>query len=506
MSQSREILRLRWEQGRSLRETARALSVSPGTVAEQEARARRAGLGPTELSALTDEELEGRLYAAPKAVAASRPRPDPEWMHAELRRPGVTVELLHLEYLEAHPDGYRYTAFADVYRHWLKKRGVTMRQLHKAGDKAFVDYSGKKAQVVDPTTGEIREVELFVFVLGASNYTFAEATWTQTVGDFVASHVRALEFIGGVPRMLVPDQLRSAISIPCRYEPTTNRTYAEFGRHYGTSIVPARPRKPRDKAKVEVAVQIAQRWILACLRNETFFSLETLNRRIRELLVRLNDRPMTSYGGRSRRQLFEQVERAALAPLPETPFETSEWKRATVSGDYHIAVDHHFYSVPYSLVRDEVEVRLTATTLEAFFRGRRVAAHPRSYEKHRFTTEPGHMPEAHRQQFRGEDAVREWARTVGPWTEAMVGRIFDAHIIRERGWRSCKGLQRLEGVYGKDRLEAACHHASHFGARSYRPIASILKLGRDAAPFPDAPRAEAPSLEHENVRGPFYFH
>lgn len=505
MSKAREILRLRWALGRSVRETSRATGFSAGVVSTTDSRARRSGLDWPGVEALTDDELERRLYGGPKhSRGPSRAVPDPVRMHEELRRVGVTLELLHLEYLREHPDGYRYTAFCDVYRKWLARRGLTMRQHHKAGEKAFVDYSGKKPCVVDPATGELVEVELFVAVLGASNLTYAEATRTQKIPDFVCSHVRAFEYFGGTPAVTVPDQLRSAVRLPSRYEPTIARTYAELGRHYGTAIVPARPGKPRDKAKVEVAVQIAQRWILARLRNETFFSIETLNDRIAELLEELNARPMKRLGGVSRRELFERVERTALMPLPNERFDVSEWKRAMVNGDYHVALHEHFYSVPYTLVREEVEARLTATTVEIFHRGQRVASHARSYVRFRFTTLEEHMPEAHRKQFTGADSIIAWGVSVGPMTEAMVRRILDANPVREHGWRSAKGLQRLAQKYGEDRLEAACRHALHFGARSYKPIERLLKLGRER--FPLVTEEGAAPITHENVRGPGYFH
>jgi transposase len=452
---------------------------------------------------LDDEQLERRLYGGPKhSRTADRAMPDPVWMHAELRRPGVTLELLHLEYLREHPDGYRYTAFCDVYRRWRDRAGLVMRQQHKAGERAFVDYSGKRPVVIDPTTGEVVDVELFVAVLGASNLTYAEATRTQTVIDFVSAHVRAFAYFGGAPKITVPDQLRSAVRVPSRYEPTIARTYAELGRHYDTAVVPARPGKPRDKAKVEVGVQIAQRWILARLRHETFFSLAALNRRIRELLEDLNDRPMKKLGGVSRRELFERVERVALLPLPAEPFVISEWKRATVNVDYHVQLAEHFYSVPYTLVREEVEARLTATTVEIFYRGRRVASHGRSNMRFRFTTDPAHMPEAHKKHFAGAGAVIAWASSVGPMAEAMVRRILDANPIREQGWRSAKGLQRLAGKYGESRVEAACAHALHFGARSYKPVERLLELGREQRPLPDA---TTKVIAHGNVRGPGYF-
>jgi transposase len=503
MSKTREILRLRWALGRSVRETARATGLSAGVVSKTESRARRACMTWAVVESVGDSELEQRLYGGPKHSRSSdRPQPNPMWMHTELRRKGVTLELLHLEYLREHPNGLRYTAFCDIYRAWRVRCGVVMRQQHKSGERAFVDYSGKKPVVIDPTTGEVIEVELFVAVLGASNLTYAEATLTQTVGDFVRSHVNAFEYFGGAPKVTVPDQLRSAVRIPSRYEPTIARTYAELGRHYGTAIVPARPGKPRDKAKVEVGVQIAQRWILARLRNETFFSIEALNDRIAELLEELNARPMKKLGGVSRRELFERVERHELLPLPSEPFVVSEWKRATVNVDYHVQVVEHFYSAPYTLVREEVEVRLTVSTVEVFHKGQRVASHARSYVKYRFTTDPAHMPEAHRKHFAGGDAVLRWASSVGPMTEALARRIMDANPIREQGWRSAKGLQRLAAKYGNERLEVACAHAMHFGARSYKPVERLLALGREQLPLPET----AKTIAHENVRGPGYFH
>ena len=342
-------------------------------------------------------------------------------------------------------------------------------------------------------------------MLGASNLTYAEATRTQTMGDFIGSHVRAFAYFGGATQIVVPDQLRSAVRVPCRYEPTVTRTYAELGRHYGTAIVPARPGKPRDKAKVEVAVQVAQRWILARLRDETFFAIERLNERIAGLLEELNERPMKKLGGISRRALFERVERGALLPLPAERFELSEWKKATVNVDYHVVLFDHFYSVPYTLVREEVEARLTATTVEILHHNRRIASHPRSYVRFRFTTDPAHMPEAHQKHFAGGDAVIAWGASIGPMTEAMVRRLLDANPVREQGWRSAKGLQRLAQKYGEARVEAACAHALHFGARSYKPVQRLLELGREQLELPGTQETTNP-VTHENVRGPGYYH
>ena len=350
------------------------------------------------------------------------------------------------------------------------------------------------------------EVELFVAVLGASNYTYAETTLTQRITDFIASHVRAFAYFGGAPKMTVPDQLKSAVRVPCRYEPTIQRTYSELGHHYGTAIVPARPRKPRDKAKVEVAVQVAQRWILARLRNETFFSHEALNARIAELLEELNARAMKRLGGASRRELYERYDQHALLPLPSEPYVVAEWCGAKVAPDYHVSLRDHFYSVPYVLCSEDIEARLTPTTVEIFHRGKRVASHARSYEKYQHTTNPDHMPEAHRAVFAAGDEIVEWARGIGPMCEALVRRILDSNFHREVGWRSAKGLQRQVHKYGPTRLEAACERALVLGARSYKPVERMLKLGRESMPLPGAEPAESAPIAHENVRGPGYYH
>lgn len=506
MSKVKEILRLRLSLGLSVREASRATGASTGVVGKVAQRAKNAGLTWELLEPMSEAELDLRLYGGPKhSRSPSRAEPNPVWIHQELRRTGVTLELLHFEYLAEHPDGFRYTAFCDRYRAWHARQGVVMRQVHRAGEKAFVDYSGKKPHFFDPLTGEVIEVELFVAVLGASNYTYAETTLTQKIADFVASHVRAFAYFDGVPTMTVPDQLKSAVRVPCRYEPTIQRTYAELGHHYGTAIVPARPYKPRDKAKVEVAVQVAQRWILARLRNETFFSHESLQARIAELLEDMNARPMKRLGGVSRREMYERYDRHALLPLPSAPYVIAEWRGATVSLDYHIALDDHFYSVPYVLCREEVEARLTPTSVEIFHRGNRVASHARSYEKYRHTTVTEHMPEAHRAVFAAGDEIIEWARSIGPMCEALVRRILDSNFHREVGWRSAKGLQRQVHKYGPTRLEMACERALIFGARSYKPVERMLKLGQEATPLPGREPPERAPIAHENVRGADYY-
>jgi transposase len=504
MRNTREILRQKWTLGRSHREVGQSVAVSIGAVSAVIARAIAAGLDWPAVQALTDNALEAKLYPS-VASASERAMPDCAYIHVERRKTGVTLELLHLEYLEKHPNGFRYTQFCERYREWLDKRHLTMRQEHRAGEKFFVDYSGKRPHIVDPKNGEVIPVELFVAVLGASNYTFAEATLTQRGPDFIASHVRALAFLGGVPSALVPDQLKSGVIVACRYEPGIQRTYEELAQHYGTAILPARPGHPRDKAKVEVGVLIAQRWILARLRHETFFSLDALNERISELLAELNDRRMRVYGA-SRRELFGRLDRPALKPLPAEPFAYSEWRKARLNIDYHAEVEHHFYSAPHALVHEEVEARLTAITVELFHKGERVASHLRSYQRGRHTTIDEHMPKAHREHAEWSPSrIINWAATIGPSTKALTEAILAERRHPEQGYRSCLGILRLGKRYGKERLEAACARAFSVRARSYRHVESILKNNLDRIPAPAKPPAAGPPVDHENIRGGDYY-
>ena len=507
MRKTKEILRLRWSQGLSVRETSRSVGVSTGVVDKTACRARAAGLSWAQIDVLSEAELEAKLYGTGNVAAgAARAQPDPVYMHQELMRVGVTLELLHLEYLQEHPDGYRYTSYCEVYRRWRARKPMWMRQTHKAGEKAFTDYSGKRPRIIDASSGEAVEVELFVAALGASSYTYVEATRTQRIEDWLSSHIRMVEFFGGVTTMVVPDQLKSAVTVPCRYEPGITRSYAQWAQHYGTAIVPARPSKPKDKAKVEVAVQVAQRWVLARLRNEIFFTLEALNARIGALREDLNARPMRAYGGASRRDLFERLDKPALRPLADTRFEICEWGEATVNRDYHFELRKHLYSVPHGLLGERIETRSTDKTVEGFLRGQRVCCHVRDDTPFQHTTDPSHMPPQHRHHADGVDSVLAWAATVGPWSVAMVHAIIKANVIREQGFRSARGLQRIGERFGAERTEAACERAVGFGARSYKPVDRILRLGRETTTDPRASADESVGIRHENVRGPGYYH
>ena len=510
MRKTREILRLKLQQGRSHREIARALAVGVGTPSDVAKRARAAGLAEWDaIATIDDAELDRRLFAQQvPSLITPRPKPDPAKIHIELRRPGVTLRLLHEEYAASHPDGYGYTRYVALYNVWADRLKVVMRQVHKAGEKCFVDYAGKKPSIVDPKTGERVELELFVAVMGASNLTYAEVTATQQSADWIASHVRLVEYLDGIPRAFVPDQLKSGVTIASRYEPAIQRTYEEWSQHYGTTILPARPASPRDKAKVEGGVLIAERWILGRLRNLTCFSIAELNEQIALLLVDLNSRVMKRYG-KSRRQLFDELDRPALAPLPTNRFVHGDWSYATVGYDYHVPVDRHAYSVPYTHVGDYVESRLSAATVEIYVNTERIASHMRSFEIGGTTTLVDHMPAAHRKH--SEESIPEieaWATLIGACTLTLVRAILTERRHPEHGFRSCRGLKSLTKRYAPERIEAACERALVVGARSYLNVESILRHGLDRQPLPETPSSsdQPPPLDHENIRGPDYYH
>jgi transposase len=511
MRKIKEVLRQRWVLGLSYREIAASQHIGEGTVSDVLRRAREAGLVEWgDVDKLDEGSLERRLYKrTDEPWRDDRPMPDYALVQAERHRVGATLELLHQEYLEQHPDGYRYSQFCEYFRRWLAARGLSMRQPHRAGEKAFVDYSGKRPHIVDRRTGELIAVELFVMVLGASNYTYAEATLTQTLPDFIASHVRAFAYFGRAPAVLVPDQLRSAVTIPCRYEPGVNRSYEALAEHYGAVVIPARGGKPKDKAKAEVGVLLVQRWILARLRNQTFFSLDALNERIAELLEDFNQRTMRVYR-QSRRALYEKLDRPAMLPLPSEPYRYAEWLKATVNRlDYHVEVDGHYYSVHHTLRGEKVWVRLTATTVEIYHREERKASHRRSDERGRHTTQSEHMPKAHQAHAEWTPTrMIEWAaQTAGPQTAALVEAILKERSHPEQGYRSCLGIIRLGKQYGAERLEAASARALAVRARSYRHVASILKNGLDRLPVETESTSSAnPRESHENIRGPRYYH
>jgi transposase len=505
MRKIKEVLRLKHDCRLSHQAIAASCGIGRSSVREYLRRAQEADLGWPLPADMTDSALERKLFPPPPSIPASqRPLPDCAAIHRELKGKGVTLFLLWQEYKEAYPEGYQYSRFCDLYRAWAGTVDLPMRQDHKAGEKLFVDYAGQTVPVVDRSTGEIREAQIFVATSGASNYTYAEATWTQTLPDWIGSHVRAFAFMGGVHELVIPDNLRSGVSKACRYEPDANPTYQEMARHYGTAVLPARVRRPKDKAKVESGVLGVERQILARLRHHTFFSLAELNQAIRGLLTEYNNRPFQKLPG-SRRSLFETLDQPALRPLPPQRYEYAEWKKATVNIDYHVEVGRHYYSVPYQLVKQRVDVRVTHTTVECFHNGRRVASHRRSDLAGRHTTVTEHMPRAHREyaEWTPERLVR-WASQSGGATAEVVERILSSRPHPQQGFRSCLGIMRLGKRYGPDRLEAACARASAINATSYKSIESILKKGLDKQPLPPRQR-QRPVIEHANLRGADYY-
>jgi len=501
----KEVLRLKWSCGLGRRDIAKSSGIAKSTVIEYLRRAERAGLSwplPVELD---DAALEHLLFPPVLASDVSRPLPVWEDIHRELARKSVTLMLLWDEYKAQYPDGYQYSYFADLYRTYAKKLDISMRQVHYAGEKLFVDYSGQTVPVIDKSTGEIHDCQIFVAVLGASNFTYAEATYTQGLPDWIGSHVRALQFIGGVPEILVPDNLLSGITKACRYEPGVNRTYQELAVHYGAAVIPARVRKPKDKAKVEAGVLLVQRWILAALRNRTFFSLIELNAAIRELLNRLNNRPFKKLSG-SRMSRFLEIDKPALQPLPALAFEYAEWqikKRAGI--DYHVEVYDHYYSIPYQLRKEYLDVRLTGSIAEIFFHSKRIASHIRSYAKGRHTTLTEHMPKSHQDYADWTpDRLIRWASETGAATAELVTAILAKKLHPQQGFRSCMGIITLAKKFGKERVEAACKRALAIGGTSYKSVKSILETGLDKNPLPEQ-KTTAPAIMHSNIRGSEYY-
>lgn len=504
------VLRLYFAMQMSIRAIARSINASPSTVGDYVRRARAAGLTWPLPEGLDERTLEARLFPPVKSPAPTQsPRPLPDWahVHRELKRKGVTLALLWEEYKAAHPDGVQYSWFCERYNAWAGRVDVVMRQTHRAGEKLFVDYAGDTLAVIDRETGEVRAAQLFVAVLGASSYTYAEATWSQSLPDWCASHVRALQFFGGAPEVVVPDNLKSAVRTPHRYEPDLNPSYADLAEHYGFAVVPARVGRARDKAKVEAGVLLVERWIGAALRNRQLFSLAELNAAIATLLERLNARPFKTLPG-SRRSAFDTLDRPVLQPLPQAPYVFAQWKTVRVNVDYHVELERHYYSVPFTLARKALRLRYTEHTVECFHRGERVASHLRSRLPGRHTTVAEHMPERHRRfgEWSPERFTR-WAEKIGPSTAALIARVLDARRHPEQSYRTCLGILRLAKAYGDERLDAAAQRALLIGAHSVRSVESILKHRLDEQPL-DQHHAEqsALPLEHENLRGPGYFH
>jgi transposase len=506
MRKIREVLRLTHALGMSRRLVGEATGIGKTAVGEYVRRAALAGQSWPIPDEIDDAELERRLFPPPEARSStSRTEPDWSYNHAELKRRGVTLALLWQEYRAEHAQGYAYSWFCERYSDWRKRISPTMRQTHLAGEKLFVDWAGDTMPVFDPTTGEEYCTHIFIAALGASNYTYAEARWTETLPDWIGAHVNAFIAIGGVSKALVPDNLKAGITKPSRYEPGINRTYQDLADHYGCVVLPARVMKPRDKAKVEVAVQIVQRFVLAKLRHRRFFSLAELNAAIRDCVAAINTKVMR-HVGKSRNELLETIDRPALNALPTTPYSYAEWKRARVAPDYHIEVADHYYSVPSKLIREMVEARITSATVEIFHKGQRIASHAFSPVRNRHTTITEHMPSAHRRYAEWTPAkMMSEAALIGPAAVALVEAIMKAKPHPEQGFRSCLGIISLVRTYGSERVEAASRRGNDIGATTYGSIKSILQNGLDKA-YASSKAPDGPPIRHANIRGRGYYH
>lgn len=506
MRKVREVLRLALSCNMGHREIARSCLVAPATVGNYVNNIKKAGLSYSQIEQMDDEQLRLIIKNQSGNVKKSRPQPNWEKVHQELKKKGVTLQLLWQEYKQIYPDGYQSTQFCEHYNRFKKKLNVSMRQNYKAGEKMFVDYAGQTVPVVDRHSGLIQEAQIFIAVLGASNYTYAEATLDQSLPNWINSHVRTFEYFKGVPQIIVPDNLKSGVSKACRYEPDINPSYHDMSVHYGCAVIPARVRRPKDKAKVETAVQIVERWILAALRNRTFFSLTELNKAISELLSQLNARPFKKLSG-SRLSWFKKIDQPALMPLPQSRYVLAQWKHAKVNIDYHVELERHYYSVPYQLVHEKVDLRYTSTTVEIFHQSKRIASHIKSNRQGRHTTCKEHMPKSHQKYLEWTPSrIINWGKTVGEATAYIMEMIMSSRRHPEQGYRACFGIMRLGKQYTPKRLEAACRRGISIGGYSYKSVRSILEKGLDKLPLPNTNQQPSLVVDHDNIRGGKYYH
>lgn len=497
-----ELLRQKYELGYSYRNIARSLNISISTVAEYIARAKAAEIFWPLPEGMTEEDLYSRLFLPVNKEGVKRTRPIWEWVHKELRKKGVTLLLLWREYKANHPEGIGYTRFCVEYTAYSKSISPVMRQIHKAGEKCFVDYAGMTIPWIDVSTGVIHQSQIFVGVLGASQFAFVEATNTQQLPDWIQSHVRMFETFGGVTSIVVPDNLRSGVSKAHQYDPDINQNYQYLGEHYGFAIVPARAGKPKDKAKVENAVGWVERQILAPLRNMTFTSLTGINNEIKRRLDIIHHQLFQKMKV-SRHELYETIDRPSLKPLPLEPYQYAEWKKATINIDYHFVFNEHYYSVPHTYIHKKVEIRGTAKTVECFYKGQRIAAHPRCFKRYAYSTLSEHMPESHRAYAEWTpERIQQWASKIGPKTAAFIASMMSSRAFPQQAYRACLGVLRLGKKYEECRLEKACAKGLEIGITRYQQIESMLKnkLEETAQAIKSNP---LPS--HDNVRGPNYY-
>jgi len=505
MRKFKEVLRLKFNHNLTNRKIAKSCAMSHATVAKYLQLAKQAGITWPLPDDIDDSQLEQRLYKNVCRATCDKPvMPSMPYLFQELKKKHVTLQLLWYEYKQGNPAGYQYSYFCELYNRWLKGLDISLRQEHLAGEKLFIDYAGQTVPIINPDVTQTElEAQIFIATLGASNYSYVEATASQTLPDWIKSHIRAFEFFGGIPQILVPDNLKSGVTHPCRYEPDINPTYSDLARHYETTVIPARPGKPKDKAKVESSVLIVERWILAALRNHRFFSLAELNRAIADKLAVFNQRPLQKLKV-SRKHLFETIDKPALASLPAHRYEYAQWKTATVNIDYHVEVDRHYYSVPYQLRGKKLDVSITANTIAIFHKNRRVASHRKSHRKYKHTTVIEHMPKAHQKHLQWTPTrIINWAGKTGPFTQRLVTEIMQRRSHPEQGFRSCLGVMRLAKRYTPQRLEKACERAVAIDVYTFKSVESILKNRLDQQTPTQSVKGRA--AVHPNIRGSLYY-
>ena len=505
MKKIRELLRLIYGTGLSQRQAATGACMSKTSAQEILAKIKLKKLSWPLDESLSDEMLNDILFSKNVENNSSNKKiPDWHEVQKELLKKGLTLKLLWMEYKEENHDGYQYTKYCDMFRKWRKLNRLSMRQHHVAGEKMFIDFSGMRVPYIDRITGECKNAEIFLCVLGGSSYTFAYAVCDQTIQSWIHAHIKSFDFFGGISQILVPDNLLCGVKKPCRYEPEINRIYSEFAKHYGIAVIPARVRRPKDKSKVEVAVQVAERWILARLRKQTFYSVEEINIAIIPFLKTINEKIMRHIGS-SRKELYEKYERTSLKKLPEEHFELYFWKKAKVNIDYHVEFEKHYYSVPYSLVHKEVEMRVTKNIVEIYHSNKKIAIHKVTSLPGKHTTIAEHMPQQHQKHVEWTyERMLSWAESVGPSIKQCFEIILNRHTHPEQGFRSCLGILRLGKCYSNERLDSACLRAIIYGNISYKIIKNILSNNLDKLSLPES-QTNTPDFKHENIRGPNYY-
>lgn len=503
MRKIREVLRMRYDKGLSTREIAFSCNIGRTTAREYLRRFGASGLPWPLPDEITDERMENKLFSGNRIKGAQRPPLDLEYLHQEMKRPNVTLALLWEEYKQGYPDGYQYSRFCQLYRDYSRTLNYSMRMEHKAGEKNFVDFcDGLK--LVDPKTGELTPVKLFVSVWGASSFTFATAVSGEDLPNWIGGNVKALEYYGCCPKAIVTDNTRSAVSRACKYDPDINPTYAEFAGHYGLVIFPARPYRPKDKPKAENAVKLVKRWIMAKLRNRIFYGIAEVNAAIYELLEIFNGKMMKRLK-KSRKELFELLDKPNALPLPDKRYEYAEWKKVRVNIDYHVCFDDHYYSVPYTLIHQELEIRATMGVVEVYRKGQRVCSHQRSPHKHKHTTALEHMPASHQKYLEWTPSrILEWADKYGHSVKELAEKIMNARKFPEQAYRLCLGIIRMGDIYSAERLNNACGRALSYRIYSYQGVKNILLKGLDRSN--DDENKKHVLIRHENIRGQEYFY